>query len=102
MTVSPDFYSTITPPPRTANTSRAVITIKAAKRIVATVIPASTSAHGIVRAEWQATGGDSAEHSKRWRWNQITLTGHRDLSARLMFGEQYLTSELFELPATSV
>ncbi|MFW0851999.1 fimbria/pilus outer membrane usher protein [Morganella morganii] len=50
-----------------------------------------------VRAEWQATGGDSAEHSKRWRWNQIyAYRALRDLSARLMFGEQYLTSELFE------
>lgn len=24
-----------------------------------------------VRAEWQATGGDSAKHAKSWRWNQV-------------------------------
>lgn len=50
-----------------------------------------------VRAEWQGAGGDQPDSTKRWQWNQVYgYRALRSISARLMMGEQYLTSELFE------
>lgn len=50
-----------------------------------------------LRADWQASGGNLNRSDKSWRWDQIYLfRAIRSLGAKLMLGEQYLASELFD------
>ncbi len=49
-----------------------------------------------LRADFESKMGNIDQADKSWRWNQIyAFRAIRSLSAKLMFGEQYLSSTLF-------
>ncbi|EJD6370839.1 fimbria/pilus outer membrane usher protein [Providencia rettgeri] len=50
-----------------------------------------------VRADWQTQKGELNKGGQSWSWNQLYLyRAIRALNSRLTFGEQYLSSELFD------
>lgn len=50
-----------------------------------------------IRSDWQASGGNLNQDDKSWRWNQLyAFRAIRQLGAKLLLGEQYLASELFD------
>lgn len=49
------------------------------------------------RADWQSQIGNKNTGDKSWRWNQLYIfRAIRSLSSRFIFGEQYLSSTLFD------